>query len=85
MELNNRGKMKNHKINKDGTITIKTANGKTNLKPVFCEVLGVQIGWRSFNEREEQFMPAFVSLDAVDGYGIATTKIKEVIAEIDTF
>jgi hypothetical protein len=47
--------------------TIITANGTTELVPVYCEVTNEQIAWRT--EVPANCTPAYVSLDVVNDEG----------------
>ncbi len=68
--MNTKGtKMKKKlKHQKDGSIIIKTANGKTNIYPVYCEVTGKIIGWQT-NPTNPNATPAYLSLNVISVKG----------------
>lgn len=71
-------------IENDGSVKIETANGITYLHPVFCEITGKHICWRTHVNKPE-YTPAYVSFNVVDPDGYSSDKNILILRTIDTF
>ena len=66
-------------------MNIKTANGFTAIKPVFCEMTGRQICWQTILPEgaiEKGCTPAYFSFKVISDLGLV--KMKEELLEIET-
>lgn len=63
-------------------VYVKTGNGKTEIVPIYCEVTGDQIGWKTVLPEDASIFstPAYLSFDVVDEYGK-----QRIDSDIDTF
>jgi hypothetical protein len=67
-------------------MNIKTANGFTGIKPVFCEVTGKQIAWQTMvteNQWKQGVTPAYISFEVVSNLGIV--KKEKDLLSMETF
>jgi len=68
------------------TYEIETLNGKTKICPVYCEITGVHLCWRTIIPEDvlrewPDMTPAYISFEVFNQFGMLVGDL----SEIDTF